>query len=59
MPSQLGYERRDAKKLEARRIAAMSRLQRGESIMAIARSLGVCKQSVQRWALWYRLLGED
>jgi len=59
MARQLGYKRRDAKKLQARRIAAVARLQRGESIAAIARSLGVCKQSVQRWVLWYRLHGED
>jgi transposase len=59
MARHLGYKRRNAKKLQARRIAAVSRLQRGESTEAIARSLGVCKQSVQRWALWYRLHGED
>lgn len=59
MPSQLGYKRRDAKKLEARRFAAVARLRRGESSAVVARSLGVCIQSVQRWALWYRLGGED
>jgi len=59
MPRHLGYKRRNAAKLEARRMAAMAQLRRGESIAAIARSLGVCKQSVQRWALWYRLHGED
>ena len=58
MPRPLGYKRRDAKKLEARRFAAVARLQRGESIAEVARSLGVCKQSVQRWAAWYRLRGE-
>ena len=50
MASPLGYKRRDAKKLEARRFAAVARLKRGESTAAIARSLGVCRQSVQRWA---------
>ncbi len=51
MPRPLGYKRRDAKKLEARRFAAVARLQRGES-------LGVSMQSVQRWALWHRLRGK-
>jgi len=59
MPRQLGYEKRDAKKLEARRFAALARLKRGESTAAVARSLGVCKQSVQRWAASYRLRGEE
>jgi transposase len=59
MPGHLGYERRDAEKLEARRIAAMARLRRGESTSTIARSLGVCMQSVQRWARCYRLQGEE
>ena len=59
MPRPLGYERRDAKKLEARRFAAVARLKRGESTASVARSLGVCKQSVQRWLAWYRLHGEE
>jgi transposase len=59
MPRHLGYERRDAEKLEARRIAAVARLQRGESTSTIARSLGVRIQSVQRWARCYRLHGEE
>jgi transposase len=59
MPRYLGYERRDAAKLEARRIAAVARLLRGESTAAVARSLGVCKQSVQRWAAWYRMRGKE
>src|ERR1700692_1698004 len=59
MASQLGYTQRDAKKLEARRFAAVSRLKRGESTAAVARSLGVCIQSVQRWAAWYRLRGDE
>jgi transposase len=59
MPRYLGYKRRDAEKLEARRIAAMARLQRGESKSTIARSLGVCIQSVQRWARCYRLHGNE
>jgi transposase len=59
MPRPLGYKRRDARKLEARRFAAVARLRRGESITAVARSLGVCKQSVNRWAALYRLRGDE
>lgn len=59
MSRHLGYERRDTTKLEARRIAAMARLRRGESTSTIARSLGVSIQSVQRWARCYRLHGEE
>lgn len=59
MPRHLGYERRDAAKLEARRIGAMARLQRGESTSTVARSLGVSIQSVQRWARCYRLYGSE
>ncbi len=46
MPKCLGYKLRDVKKLEARRIGAMARLQGGESTSTIARSLSVCMQSV-------------
>lgn len=59
MPRHLGYKRRNVAKLEARRIAAMVRLKRGESTSQIARSLGVCIQSVQRWARCYRLHGNE
>jgi transposase len=59
MPRHLRYKRRDAKKLEARRIAATVRLQLGESTSKIARSLGVSIQSVQRWARQYRLYGNE
>jgi transposase len=59
MPRHLGYARRDAAKLEERRIAAITRLRCGESTSQIARSLGVCIQSVQRWARDYRLHGND
>lgn len=59
MPRHLGYMRRDVAKLEARRMAAMARLRRGESTSTIARSLGVSIQSVQRWARSYRLHGND
>jgi len=59
MAKPLGYKRRDAVKLEERRFSAVARLNRGESTAAVAQSLGVCKQSVQRWAAWYRLRGEE
>src|ERR1039458_3452304 len=59
MPRHLGFDRRDAQKLEARRIAAMARLRRGESTSTVARSLGVCIQSVQRWARTCRLQGKE
>ena len=59
MPKHLGYETRDVEKLEARRFSAVARLQRGESTSAIARSLGVGIQSVQRWARAYRLHGNN
>src|ERR1700675_3114446 len=59
MPRHLGYERRNAEKLEARRIAAVGGLGRGESTSKVARSLGVRIQSVQRWARSYRLQGEN
>jgi transposase len=59
MPRPLGYKRRDAVKLEVRRIAAIARLRQGESTSTIARSLGVSIQSVQRWARHYRLHGEE
>jgi transposase len=55
----LGYKRRDALKLEARRIAAMIRVQRGESTSKVAGAFGVSIQSVQRWARSYRLHGND
>ena len=59
MPRPLGYKQRDVKKLEARRFAAVARLKRGESTSAVARSLGVGIQSVQRWARCYRLHGKE
>jgi putative transposase len=59
MPRHLGYKRRDASMLEARRIATMARLRRGESTSTVARSLGVSIQSVQRWARTCRLHGKE
>jgi transposase len=59
MPRPLGYKRRDVKKLEARRFAAMARFRRGESTSAVARSLGVGITSVQRWVRSYRLRGKE
>lgn len=58
MPKHLGFKRRDATKLEARRFAAVARVRRGESTSTVARSLGVCIQSVQRWARCYRVDGK-
>ncbi len=59
MPRHLGYSRRDAKKLEARRFAAVVRLQNGESTAAVARFFGVSIQSVQRWSRLYRSRGDN
>ena len=59
MPRHLGYKRRDARKLEERRFDAIARLRRGESAAAVARSLGVSMQSVQRWARWHRSGGDE
>lgn len=42
--------RRDAAVLEARRLAALPRIRRGESLSAIARQLGVSRQAVHQWA---------
>lgn len=58
MPRPLGYKRRDARKLEERRFAAVTRLRNGESTAVVARSLGVSIQSVQRWARCHRLHGD-
>jgi hypothetical protein len=41
MPRQLGYKRRDTKKLEQRRFVAVARLRHGESAAAVARCFGV------------------
>ena len=57
MPSYLGYKHRDQEKLEKRRIYAVARRLRGESASSIARSLGVCTQSVQRWLRYYHIHG--
>ncbi len=49
--------RRDAAVLEARRLAALSRIQQGASLAAIARQLGVSRQAVHQWAQQYRRRG--
>lgn len=59
MVKHLGYRRRDAKKLETRRSAAIARILHGEAKSKIASSLGVCIQSVQRWARCYRDKGKE
>lgn len=43
--------------LEARRLAAYPRIQQGESLSAIARSLGVSRQAVHQWAQKIRQRG--
>jgi len=40
---------RDAAVFEARRLAALPRIRRGESLSAIARQLGVSRQAVHQW----------
>ena len=50
--------RRDASAMEARRLAATSLFQRGDSLAAIARQLGVSRQAVFVWAQQWRRHGE-
>lgn len=50
--------RRDASAMEARRLAALPRLQHGESLSSIARQLGVSRQAVFVWARQLRRRGE-
>ena len=50
--------RRDSKAMEGRRLAALPRLQRGESLSSIARQLGVSRQAVFVWAQRWRRRGE-
>jgi transposase len=47
----------DAKVLEARRLAALPRIESGESLSAIARQLGVSRQAVHQWAQHYHRRG--
>ena len=49
--------RRDAPKLEARRLAALPHIQAGEPLSVIARRLGVSRQAVHQWAQHYRRRG--
>ncbi len=51
--------RRDANTMEERRLAALPRLQRGESLASIARRLGVSRQAVFVWAERWRRRGES
>lgn len=48
---------RDESGMEARRLAAVPRWRRGEPLAAIARSLGVSRQAVYKWAQQYRRRG--
>ena len=50
--------RRDTSALEARRLAALPRFERGESLSLIARQLGVSRQAVFVWAQRWRRRGE-
>lgn len=50
--------RRDASAMEARRLAALPRLARGDSLSAIARQRGVSRQAVFAWAQRWRRRGE-
>jgi transposase len=50
--------RRETSTLEARRMAALPRLQRGDSLSSIARQLGVSRQAVFVWARQWRRRGE-
>ena len=45
---------RDERRMEARRLAAVSRLRQGEPLASMARSLGVSRQAVHKWAEQYR-----
>lgn len=49
--------RRDAAVFEARRLSALPRLQRGESLSSVARQLGVSRQAVHQWAVQSRRRG--
>jgi transposase len=49
--------RRDAAVFEERRLSALPRIQRGESLSTIARQLGVSRQAVHQWARQYRRRG--
>jgi transposase len=49
--------RRDAPKLEARRLSALRHIQAGEPWSVIARRFGVSRQAVHQWAKQYRRLG--
>lgn len=50
--------RRDAQAMEARRLAAMPMLQRGESLSSVARRVGVSRQAVFVWNRQWRVRGE-
>lgn len=50
--------RRDTSAMEVRRMAALPRLQHGDSLSSIARQLGVSRQAVFVWARRWRRRGE-
>ena len=50
--------RRDAQAMEARRLAALPLLERGESLSSIARRFGVSRQAVFVWNRQWQRRGE-
>jgi transposase len=52
-------ERRDARAMEARRLAALPLFQRGDSLSSIARQLGVSRQAVFVWGQRWRRSGQS
>jgi transposase len=58
MPNPSIRSRRDAQAMEQRRLAAIPRLEHGESFSSIARALGVSRQAVFVWAYQLRRRGE-
>lgn len=57
MAYNLGWSRRDAKAMKQRRLAAIPRLEHGDSFSSIARQLGVSRQAVFVWARQLRRAG--
>jgi len=53
-----GRLRRDAKAMEQRQLAAIARVERGDSFSSLARQLGVSRQTVFVWARQLRRRGE-
>lgn len=58
MADHLVRPRRDAQAMEARRLAALPLLERGESLSSIARRLGVSRQAVFVWNRQWQRRGQ-